>query len=214
MTAPADDDPWHAFVVGEPASRSDRMRDLTQRAVSAARLPAKVATGLLLAGAPAGLVWARVSPRISVSFTAQGPSLDHPESSEFFATDASFLVVLLIAGLLTGAVVWAFTRGRGVGVPVGIAVGGVLAGVVARAVGSRVVVDDRLARVCTEAACLIYDGTLHVRSSGLVVVWAVSALGAFLALTAVFDGADEPPTPAAWPAPAAEFDWAPPDRVS
>lgn len=187
MTSPLDD-PWQVFVAGTPPTRRDRVEPWVRAGLAAARLPAAVAVALLLVGAPVGLLWARVSPRIAVSFSAQGPSLDHPESSEFFATDGSFLVVLLLVGLLTGAVTWVLTRRRGAGVPVGIAVGAVLAGLVARTVGSRLVVDRELARACRAAACDIYDGTLEVRSAGLVVVWAVAALISYAALTAVLDG--------------------------
>ncbi len=208
MTDPSAD-PWQVFVAGAPAGRppvSAVARTLLHRS----RIPALVATSLLFLGAPMGILWAKVSPRIAVSFSAQGPALDHPESSEFFATDASFMIVLVVAGLLTGAAVWRFTRRRGAGVPVGIAVGGLLAGIVARVVGGRVVVDPDLARVCRAAACDVYDGTLEVRSTGLVVLFAVAALAALIALTAVLDGDEVPPPYGPWPPPLAHDAWAPP----
>ncbi|HVF19032.1 MAG TPA: DUF2567 domain-containing protein [Mycobacteriales bacterium] len=217
-TAP--EDPWQAFVAAPSRGRKSG-RDLVRELSARATLPLAVAAALLLLGAPAGILWAKVSPRVAVSFSAQGPELVHPESSEFFATEASFLIVMAVVGLVTGAAVWRFARRRGVAVPVGIAVGALLAGAVARAVGGRVVVDERLAQVCRQASCDIYDGTLHVRSPGLVVVWGVAALAVFIALTALLDPGDEtddqPPgetdgegsTAGPWPAIDGSV-WAPP----
>ncbi len=227
MTSPSDDDPWRTFVAAPaPVAPRQRLLDL----LDASRVPVAITVALALLGAPVGLLWSRVSPRVAVSFSADGPSLVHPESSEFFDTDAAFLVVLVLAGLLTGALIWAFGRGRGVRVPVGIAVGGVVAGGVAQAVGERVVVDSRLAEACRSAVCDIYDGTMRVRIGVLHldqgwpgrqqvyltgIVWAVAALVAFFALTAAFDARDEvdPWTaPEAWAPPQPAYDWAPPDR--
>ncbi|HVE62329.1 MAG TPA: hypothetical protein VNB94_00815 [Mycobacteriales bacterium] len=183
-------DPWQSFVAGEPVRRRERLRHRGLEALRASRVPALLAVSVLLLGAPAGLLWARVSPTVSVSFSAQGPSLDRPESSEFFAAEGSFGVVLLVFGLVTGAVVWRVLRQRatGVGVPVGLAIGALLAGLVAQAVGSRFVVDSDLAALCgVQNACPIYDGTLQLRARGLVVIWAVAALAAYVALSLLRD---------------------------
>jgi len=204
MTAP-ESDPWQVFVAGVPAPLVNPFQAVNP-VVAGARVAGAVTAALVLLGAPVGLIWARVSPRIAVSFSAQGPSLDHPESSEFFAADGTFLIVLLLAGLVSGALVWRFTRGHGVGVPVGLAAGGLLGGLVARSVGERVVVDSRLVQTCRQAACDIYDGTLQVRSPGLIAVWAVVALVVLVALTAILD-AEPAVTSNDWPAP--DFDWRP-----
>lgn len=227
MTSAPDDDPWRAFVAA-PAPIATRQRLL--HVLNAARLPAAITAGLALLGSPVGLLWARVSPHVSVDFAADGPSLVHPESSEFFNGDAALLVVLLVAGLLSGVLVWAVARARGIGVPVGIAIGGLIGGGIAQAVGERVVVDPRLADACRQAVCDIYDGTMRVRVGILHldrgwpgrhevyltgIVWSVAALVVFFALTAAFD----PGEPAeswtaseAWAPPQPVFDWAPPDR--
>lgn len=203
-------DAWQAFVAGQPASRSDLARHRAAVAVRAARVPVTITAVVLLLGAPVGLLWARVSPRVSVSFSAQGPSLDRPESSEFFATDGSFGIVLLLVGLATGAVAWRALRGRvqHVGVPVGLAAGALLAGLVAQSVGSRLVVDSRLAGFCVGPdACPLYDGTLQLRARGLVVLWAVAALAVYVGLSLLIDDAEQPPAPD-YPAP--DYPWAPP----
>lgn len=189
MTTPTDD-PWAVFVAGVPPTRAE----LGRRRLASFQLPASVVAGLVLLGAPVGLLWARISPRVSVSFSAQGPSLDRPESSEFFAADGSFGVILLLVGVVTGALSWALTRRRAPGptVPLSIAVGGLLAAAVAAAVGTRYVVDAKLAALCTaQDACAIYDGTLQLRSRGLLVVWAVAALVVHFSLTAGFDRESE-----------------------
>ncbi len=196
---------WQNFVAGEPVSRRDLLRHRGSAVLRFSRLPALLAVVILLLGAPIGLLWARVSPTVSVSFSAQGPSLVRPESSEFFAADGSFGVVLLMVGLLTGAAAWGVLhrRASGVGVPIGVAVGALLAGFVAQAVGSRLVVNRELAALCgVQNDCPIYDGTLQLRARGLVVVWAVAALMVYVGLSLLFDKAEEPAKP--------EFPWAAP----
>jgi len=200
-------DPWQTFVAGEPATRRELLRHRASTALRTVRVPVALAAAVVLLGAPVGLLWARVSPRVSVSFSAQGPALDRPESSEFFAADGSFGVVLLLVGLLTGAAAWRLLRGREyeIGVPVGLTVGALVAGAVAQAVGGRRVVDRQLAALCeVESACPIYDGTLQLRARGLVVVWAVGALAVYVGLSLLFDRHDDVDTggpDAAWPPP-------------
>lgn len=216
-SAPAGElDPWRAFVAGEPVSGRDRASRWLAVARDEGRVPLAVVAAIVLTAAPVGLVWAALSPRVSVSFSTQGPSLEQPESSEFFNADTSFLLALLVAGLVTGAVAWLLTRGRGPGIAVALAVGGTLAGAIAREVGGRWVVDARLARLCA-AGCDLYDGTPDVRAglveigSGAVylggIVWSIAALVVLVVLTAAFDREEDESArpwsaPPSWPPPA------------
>lgn len=220
-TSDADDDAWRTFVAGEPVTTSVRARQLALALGRSARDPLAVALALLLLGPAVGLVWAHLSPRVSITFSAQGPSLEQPESSQFFTADGSFLFTLVAAGLLTGAVMWWLARDRGPGLPVGFAVGAIAAGAVAREVAGRVVVDERLAALCRSGACDVYDGTQRVRT-GVVevvlfgssrsvylggVVWAVAGLLAFGVLLALVrrdsDGETPWTPPESWSPPAA-----------
>lgn len=142
-----------------------------------------VAVVVLLLGAPAGLVWAAFAPTFPVSFTASGPSVDDFDDAVFFAVDGTFLVVAAIAGLLSGLVAWRLGRGQGPAVAVALAGGSLAAARVARTVGERVVLNEPLRRFCSRTAetglCALYDGTPELRSTGLVLTWAVAALLTF-----------------------------------
>ncbi|HVE97984.1 MAG TPA: hypothetical protein VNA12_02265 [Mycobacteriales bacterium] len=157
-------DPWAVFVAGSPVSGRELAQHWAARTATALRLPAAVVVAFVLSAAPIGLAWARLSPRVSVSFSAQGPTLEQPESNQFFTVDSSLLIWLLVAGLIAGAVAWRFLRHVGARVAGGLAVGGVLMGVVSHAVAVRVVVDERLSRLCSSGACDVYDGTQPVRA--------------------------------------------------
>jgi len=92
----------------------------------------------VLLGAPAGLLWSAVAPRLTVDVTDTGQSADNLESTKaFIGADGSYLVVTLVVGLLCGALAWRFARRSGPYTVVGLVVGGVLAALIAESVGLR-----------------------------------------------------------------------------
>jgi hypothetical protein len=161
----------------------------------------KVATPLVLLGAPAGLLWVRLSPRIDVDNGAGGPSFPSAETQEALSVDLSYLLLTLLAGLACGVLVWQWRRRDGSSVPVGLALGTALAAMVARAVGERVVLDDLVAKICEtriSLGCTYYSGHAHLRATGLLVAWPISALMAYLLLTAILDRETAPPASVDW----------------
>lgn len=140
---------------------------------------------LPLFGAPVAFLWRAVTPHVGILQTAAGPQPTAGESDQFFAIDGWFVVVTLLAGLVLGAVAWAALRRRSGATPAGIAVGGLLAAAVTNVAGSRMVVDRYLYGFCTrpKVECTVYDGTLHLRAMGALVVWPVAMLVAYAALT-------------------------------
>ena len=95
-----------------------------------------VAVVSLLLGAPAGLLWAAVTPHYVVHYNADGAQLTDLESTKaFIGADGSYLLVMLGAGIVCGLLAWRFARRFGPWTVVGLAVGGVLAALVAAAVG-------------------------------------------------------------------------------
>lgn len=142
---------------------------------------------VLLLGAPAGLLWARLAPSFPVSFSASGPSVENFDDGVFFAVDGTFLVVAALAGVLSGLLAWGIGRGHGPRVAVALAGGSLAAAHVARTVGERVVLDGQLRRFCAQATdnalCSLYAGSPELRSTGLVVVWSIAALITFSVVT-------------------------------
>ncbi len=198
--------PWYPYSYLPPApagrpARADRFRE----AVTSFGYPL---VALVLLGAPLGLLWVWVTPRVGVVETAAGLEFSSPEGSTFFAADGWFFVLSVLAGLACALAVWRVLRGRGPAVPLGLVAGALLGAQIAREIGGRVIVDERVHRLCAAPdACRLYDGTLAVRASAMLLVWALVAVVAYLALTAVFDR-ERPatPPPPAWPPPV----WPPP----
>jgi hypothetical protein len=71
------------------------------------------AVALVLLGAPAGLVWALVSPRVSVLLSESSATLAGTDRDVFIAGDGAYLGVVLVAGLLSGAVAAVLGRRHG-----------------------------------------------------------------------------------------------------
>ncbi len=143
---------------------------------------------LPLFGAPVALLWRAVTPHVGILRTPNGPVPTSGESDQFFAIDGWFVAVTLLAGLALGVVMW-FALKRAAATPAGVALGALLASGVTAAVGSRMVVDRYLYGFCHQrgARCTVYDGTLHLRASGALVVWPIAMLVAYAAVTLIRD---------------------------
>ena len=122
-------DPW-APPGPAPVAPPSRWRQDVPRAVA-------LVAGIVLLGAPAGLLWSQVAPHLTLTFAQQGvPGAADLESSKaFIGADGSYAVVVLCFGLLTGVLAWFLARRSGPWTVAGIAVGGVLAALVAARVG-------------------------------------------------------------------------------
>lgn len=177
--------PWPGYTAPPPRESYGVVRDL----------PVVAALVLLVAlfGIPAGLLWHQVSAKPAVFESADGGfALPADVDKNYFGTEAAFLAVTAAAGVATGALAWAATRGRGPAVPVGVAAGGILASLVARVVGERPVINATLASKCGvdpgyDSICTVYDGHLRLRSISVLVAWALTAVAVHLILTAVVD---------------------------
>lgn len=95
-----------------------------------------VVVSLVLLAAPAGLLWSAVAPRYTVVRTADGLDFPNVESTKaFIGADGSYVVIVLVVGLLTGFLAWRYARQYGPGTVLGLAVGGLLAAWIAGRVG-------------------------------------------------------------------------------
>lgn len=95
-----------------------------------------VVVGCVLLGAPAGLLWAAVAPRLTVTVTADGPTAGNIESSKaFIGADGTYLLVALAFGVACGTAAWFLARKAGPWAVVALAVGGTLAALVQAEVG-------------------------------------------------------------------------------
>jgi hypothetical protein len=92
----------------------------------------------VLLGAPAGLLWSRIAPHLTVTVTDQGAQAPNIESTKaFVGADGTYLLVMLGVGVLCGVLAWVFARRSGPWTVVALVVGGVLAALIAASVGLR-----------------------------------------------------------------------------
>jgi len=150
-----------------------------------ARYDAAVASAivavLLLLGAPAGLLWSAVSPRLTVVLAAgKEPSPQGLEGKAFIGADGSFVVVCLLAGVLCGVLAWFAARRSGPWTVVALVVGGLLAAKVAAVVGVRPGKSAVMAALHDPKATGTVELFLRLRTPWSVVAWPVGALMAFL----------------------------------
>ena len=149
-----------------------------------------VLVGSVLLGAPAGLLWAQVAPRLTVTFGPDGPMAQDLESTKaFVGADGSYVVVMLAAGLVCGAFGWLLARRSGPWTVAALTVGGVLAALVAARVGvvpgSHEAIEALRNGKQGHAPVDLYLGKLkgdlpHLRSMWAAVAWPVAALATFL----------------------------------
>jgi hypothetical protein len=161
-----------------------------------------VRTGLLClvavaaCGLPVGLLWALLAPRPDV-LPLEGGGLQYAdtESKDFIAGDGTLFLLCLVAGVVTGVVVFRRGRRQPLGALLGMVLGAGLAAWVASRVG--VLGDDREAVVAAARAGQLSGPTdlpLQLRARSVLLTW--PALAA-LAWTARALRHPEPAPPAA-----------------
>lgn len=139
---------------------------------------------VVLFGAPVGILWGAISPRVEVRKVADGVDLLMPETKAFIGGDGSFLVLTVLVGAALGVAAAVLGRRHGPGVAVGLAVGSLLAAYVAAKVGHRIGYDEYVN--LRDAAAVNTRGHyfLKLRAEGVLFGWPVAACLALLTLTA------------------------------
>lgn len=140
----------------------------------------------VLLGAPVGLLWAAVAPRVTVEVTGEDVQVLDTYGDAFIAVDAWFLAAVVVAGLVGGVLTCLLSAGperdTGPGVVLGLVVGGLAAAWIAGRVGGEV---DRVT-----ASQLVESGVqgrreiaVQLRSTSALLGWPLASLLAFLAVS-------------------------------
>lgn len=165
---------------------------LTRRWPADALQALGVVVGMVLLGAPIGLLWSAIAPRLQFEVSDRGVEVLGPETSEsFIGADGTYVLVIFGAGLVCGFLAWWLARRSGPWAVLALAVGGVLAALVAARVGLLPGKEEALAALqpgTQERGTFELflgsraEGTddLHLRSAWAAVAWPVGALVAFL----------------------------------
>ena len=183
MTEVRSTEPWHVTVQPDwppptPPERAWQPRtDLTTAALMAV---------LLALFAPlVGLLWAHLSPELSVTQVLSGSEV--PFKAEI-GDDVWFLFLAGLAGALTGAVACT-VGGRGPGVVLGLVFGGLGAAAVAARVGFLAQRAHLLGQMRSHGVNPLYYGALEfkLRALGVVTAWPIAAVAVFMIVTAFRD---------------------------
>jgi hypothetical protein len=160
-----------AYVHVEQATPPSPRQDLVAAVLTV------VAT--VLAGAPVGLLWAAVAPKVAVVIEDGNVSLVRPMSDEFITGDAYFLFAMVLAGAVGGLVAWRLGRAHGPAVVLALAAAGLLAAYVAMVVGQLVGAEAvELAAASTSQE--VVELTLRLRAKEAMVGWPAASLLAYL----------------------------------
>jgi hypothetical protein len=144
-----------------------------------------VALGLVaLLGAPIGLLWAAVAPKVEVVRTGQGLDLVSSETKSFVGADGWLFVLGLLVGAVCGFVAWRLGRRHALGTVLGLVLGSVLAAIIAWRVGHLVDVPRLSATLHSLPGKPVIDPTLDVRAKGVLLAWPFASAAVFLGLLA------------------------------
>lgn len=151
---------------------------LPESGASDAAVATVTAAFVTLLGGAAGLIWAALAPKVSLTDVANG------SSAAFHAqigADAWFLLVGGIAGALCAVIAWLVLRDETPGLAVGLAAGGTLAAVVADRVGY-LTQAHRTIEALHRLGVVHPDGStlsqidFRIRAIGVLTVWPLAAL--------------------------------------
>lgn len=133
----------------------------------------------VLVGAPVGLLWAALAPRVDVVVAGGNVQLAEPGTSAFIAGDGAFLLAVLLAGAVGGVLAWWLGREHSPAVVVGLTVGGLAAAYVAMRVGSTVGLEE-VQRAVSAGQQGALELSLRLRAKEALVGWPVGALVAYV----------------------------------
>ncbi len=152
--------------------------------VEDARAGVTAAVVTVLVGAPIGLLWAALAPRVDVVITGENVQLAEPGTSAFIAGDGFFLLAVVVAGVVGGLLAWRLGREHGPAVVAGLTLGGLAAAYVAMRVGSTVGLEDVQQAVSAGQQGAL-ELSLRLRAKEALVGWPVGALVAYVGASLV-----------------------------
>ncbi|GHB36732.1 hypothetical protein GCM10010347_02490 [Streptomyces cirratus] len=165
---------------------------------------AAVALVVGVAGVLLGVLWAWLAPRVQYVSNGQAVFLRNSESEARIGADGTFLLLAAGFGLLSAVAVFLWRRRGGVPLVIGLGVGSLFAALVGWRLGLWLGPSSNLPAAAAKAGKGVpFDAPLQLLAHGALLVWPLVALGAHLALTAVFTRPDPtwPPLPADYPPP-------------
>ncbi|MFC5751152.1 hypothetical protein [Actinomadura rugatobispora] len=135
---------------------------------------------IALLGAPAGLLWTEISPKVTYIVVQGQALLAEPEGQGPIGVDGRFALVAVVAGVLCGVGGY-LAGGRGNDLPLifGLAAGGLAASLVAWRLGHQIGLDafQRAVRRAPDGRTV--TGVAQLRATGILVFWPLLAVAVY-----------------------------------
>ena len=133
----------------------------------------------VLVGAPVGLLWAALAPRVAVEIVAGDVEVLDRWSDGFIAADGYYLAAVLVAGVVGGLLTWWRASAHGPAVVVALAVGGLAAAWVAMVVGG-LVGQGSAAELVAAGVQGRQELPVRLRATSAVLGWPIASLTTYL----------------------------------
>ncbi|MFJ9521463.1 hypothetical protein ACIRPK_24810 [Kitasatospora sp. NPDC101801] len=149
-------------------------------------------------GAPAGLLWLWLAPRVMLVAGSDAIRYVDPEGEQRAGADGTFALIALAAGVLCALAAFLLTRRRGGGIAVaaGLALGGLAGSALAWQLGTRLGPDsDVIANAKKAGQGVEFSAALELGAHGALLVWPMAAMVTLLALSAAFGKREQDPPP-------------------
>ncbi len=134
----------------------------------------------VLTGAPVGLLWAALAPRVRVEVSGEDVQVLDTYTDGFIAVDGWFFAAVVVAGLVGGLLASRLGAAHGPAVVLGLVAGGLAAAWIAARVGGEV---DRatVEQLVDSGVEGRHELAVRLRSTSALLGWPIASLLAFLA---------------------------------
>lgn len=150
-------------------------------------------------GVVLGLLWLWLSPRVPMVSDGRNVYLKDTEGEQAIGSDGMFVLISVVLGAVSAAVVFWRYRHGGVGVVLGLAAGGALAAVVGWRIGVWLgPATDIAAHARAVGPGVVFEGPLKLRAMSAIVAWPAAATVTHLLLTSAFGPREGEPAAPRW----------------
>lgn len=133
----------------------------------------------ILAGAPVGLLWSLLAPRVEAIVVGKDVNLVEAYADGFIAADAYFLAAVFVAGLVGGVLAWRLGSAHGPVVVLALAAGGILAAYVAMTVGHELGA-SALREALQRRDGKVFELPVKLQAQEAMIGWPLASMLAFL----------------------------------
>lgn len=141
----------------------------------------------ILAGAPVGLLWSLLAPRVEVMVVGKEVNLVEAYADGFIAADAYFFAAVFVAGLVAGVAACKLASAHGPVVVLTLAAGGLIAAYVAMTVGYEVGA-PALREALQRSDGKVFELPVKVQAREAMIGWPLASMLSFLTASLSFKG--------------------------